>query len=87
MGAPVTLPAVAKIMSKGMRAHLLPDHATLDIIDIVHLIEHDPLDVADDIGALVQHAAQDLGGHDQARGLRLDAHIPGQQAHLHRQVV
>ena len=62
--------------------HLLPHDAPLGVVDVVHLVEDDPLDVADDVGALVQHAAQDLGGHDEAGRLRLDARVAGQQPHL-----
>lgn len=35
----------------------------LSVIDVVYLVEDDELDVADEVGALVKHAAEDLGGH------------------------
>lgn len=38
--------------------------AHLEIVHIVHLIKYDPFDVSDQIGALIQHAPQDLGCHD-----------------------
>ena len=63
-------------------AHLLPDNAALRIVDIVHLVEDDPLDVPDDVSALVQHGPQDLRRHDEAGRLGLNAHIPCQEAHL-----
>ena len=63
-------------------SHLLPDDAALSVVDVVHLVEYDPLNVANDVGALVEHAAQDLGGHNQAWRLGLDADVARQQAHL-----
>lgn len=32
---------------------------------------------------LVQHAAQNLCSHDEARGLRVDLHVSSEEAHLH----
>mmetsp|Transcript_75971 Transcript_75971/g.232528 ORF Transcript_75971/g.232528 Transcript_75971/m.232528 type:complete len:210 (-) Transcript_75971:70-699(-) len=39
------------------------------------LVEHDPRHLPADIGAAVQHGPQDLGGHDHARGVRVDRHV------------
>ena len=47
---------------------LLPDNATLSVVHIVHLIEDDPLDVADDVSPAVEHRAEDLRGEDEAGG-------------------
>ena len=49
---------------------LLPDNATLSVVHIVHLIEDDPLDVADDVSPAVEHRAEDLRGEDEAGGLQ-----------------
>jgi hypothetical protein len=54
----------------------------LGVVDVMHFVEDDPLDVSDDVCTLVQHAAKNLGGHNQARRLRLDAHVPRQQPNL-----
>lgn len=47
-----------------------------------HLIEDNPLDVADEIGAPVEHGAKNLRGHDEARRFRIDGHVPCDQAHI-----
>ena len=38
--------------------------------------------LSDCLTAVVEHGAQDLGGHDQAAGLRLDGDISCHQAHV-----
>lgn len=38
--------------------------------------------LSDCLAAIVEHGAQDLGGHDQAAGFRLDGDIPCHQAHV-----
>ena len=38
--------------------------------------------LADNFRAIVQHGAQDLRGHDQARGIRIDGDIASQQSHV-----
>ena len=62
---------------------LFPHHTSLSIIHIVHFVKHHKFDVSDDVRSLVQHGPQNLCGHDQAGALRLQAHIPSQQACLH----
>lgn len=37
-----------------------PDHAALHVVDIVDFIKYNPLDVANEIGAFVQHASQNF---------------------------
>jgi hypothetical protein len=64
------------------KMYLFPDNAPLGIIDVMHLIKDDPLDVTDDVSALVEHRAQDLRRHDQAGRLGLDADIAGQEPDL-----
>ena len=59
--------------------HLLPDDAALGVVDVVHLVEDDPLHVADEVRAAVQHRSQNFRGHDEARRVRLDAHVPREQ--------
>ena len=66
-------------------AFLLVAESHLCIIDIVHLVKDNPLYVSDNVCALVQHAAQDLCRHDQARSLRLDADISGEKPNLEGQ--
>ena len=60
--------------------HFLPHHPPLGIVDVMNLVENDPLNVPDHVGAAVQHRAEDLGGHDKARGGGIDLHVAGDQA-------
>lgn len=48
------------------KSYLFPNNTTLSVIDIVDLIEDDPLNVPDDVSTLVQHGPQDLCCHDEA---------------------
>lgn len=68
--------------SKTCSTRLLPDHPALGVVHVVHLVKDDPLDVADDVRAAVEHAAEDLGGHDQAGGFGADGHVAREQAHV-----
>lgn len=52
----------------------------LGVVHVVHLIENDKLDVPDEVCALVEHAAQDLRGHDEAIRLRVDLDVAGEDA-------
>ena len=47
----------------------------LGIIDVVYFIKDDKLDVSDEIRAFVKHTPQNLRGHDQTRGLRVNLYI------------
>jgi hypothetical protein len=48
----------------------------------MHLVEDDPLNIAHNVAPAVQHAAQDLGGHNEAGGVGVDGHVPGHEAHV-----
>ena len=48
----------------------------------MHFIKYDPLQIPDDIGAVIQHGTQNLGGHDQTRGLRSDLNVAREQTHV-----
>ena len=61
---------------------LLPDHPSFRIVDVVHFVKYDKLDVADNIGSPVEHTSQDLGRHDQATSLRVDLNISCQDTDL-----
>jgi len=61
---------------------LFPHHASLSIIYVVYFVKNHKLNVSDDVCSLVKHGPQDLCGHDQAGALRLQTHIPSQQACL-----
>lgn len=47
----------------------------------MHFVEDHELDIADEVGTLVEHAPQDLRRHDEARGLRVDLHIAREDAY------
>jgi hypothetical protein len=59
---------------------LLPHNTTVCIIHVVHFIEHRELEITEAICAAVQHAPQNLSGHDQTPALRIHRHVTGQQA-------
>jgi hypothetical protein len=42
----------------------------------MHLVKDHKFDIANQIGALVQHASQDFSRHHQAARLGIDLHIP-----------
>jgi hypothetical protein len=47
----------------------------LGIIDIVDFIKDDELDISDEIGSFVQHAPENLRGHDQTWGFRVNLYV------------
>ena len=53
----------------------LPDNASLLIVDVVHLVEDDPLDVSDHLRPSVEVVSQDFSSHDHATCLGVHAHI------------
>ena len=58
---------------------LLPHRAAVRILQVVHLVHDDALQAAQGVAALVQHVAQDLGGHHHDGGLAVDRVVAGQQ--------
>ena len=54
--------------------------AYLCIVDIMHFVEDDELDVSDEISAFVEHTAQNLSRHDQAVGFWIDLDVARQDA-------
>ncbi len=71
------------ILSIHEATDLFPYHASLSIIHIMYFVKNHKLNIPDDVCSLVQHGPQNLCGHDQAGALRLQTHIPSQQACLH----
>lgn len=62
--------------------HLFPDGAPEAVGEVVHLVHHHVPEAVQRLGARVEHVPQDLGGHDDDRGVRIDAVVPGEQADL-----
>ena len=58
-----------------MHMHMPQAHAA-------HLVEDDPLDLAHDLRAAVEHRAENLGGHHEARGVDVDGHVARHQPHV-----
>lgn len=48
----------------------------------MHFVKDHPLDVLDGVRASVEHGAQDLRGHDEAVGVRVHAHVTGDEADI-----
>lgn len=46
----------------------------------MNFIEDDPSDFLENLGASVKHSAENLGGHDKARGVRAERDVAGHQA-------
>ena len=70
--------------SNMLRQHnnrLLPHHPSLGIVDVVHLIENDPFDVADHLRTAIELVTQDLGSHDNAGGLRVHRDVACYDTH------
>lgn len=60
---------------------LLPHHSSLLVVDVVHFVENDPLDVSDHLCPPVEVVSQDLGSHDDATRLRVHTHVTSHYAH------
>lgn len=60
----------------------LPDHSSLLVPHVVHLIEYDPFYFSHDLAASVNHVPQDLGRHDQACRILVNRHIACNQTHI-----
>jgi hypothetical protein len=65
---------------------LLPDRPALRIGEVVHLVEDDGLQPRERRRVLVEHVAQDLGGHHHDRRVAADGVVTGEQAHPLRPV-
>ena len=52
----------------------------------MHLVEDDVAEVLEEIGTLVDHVAEDLGGHHDDRCRGVDRVVPGQQPDVGRAV-
>ena len=61
--------------------HFLPDHTSLLVRDVMHLVKHHPLNIAQQRRILVQHRPENLRGHDKARILRSNLDVPGDDTH------
>ena len=59
---------------------LLPHGAARVVVDVVDLVEDDVADTVDARGLVVQHVAQDLGGHHDHRGAVVDGVLAGDEA-------
>ena len=55
--------------------------AHLRVVDIMHFVEDDELDIPYQVRALVEHAAQNLRGHDEAVGFWIDLDVSRQYAY------
>ena len=61
-----------------------PIVAHLGIIDIVHFIKDDKLDISDEIRSFIQHTPENFSSHDQTRGFRINLHISCQNSNSGR---
>uniref|UniRef100_A0A6B0VAB1 Uncharacterized protein n=1 Tax=Ixodes ricinus TaxID=34613 RepID=A0A6B0VAB1_IXORI len=61
---------------------LFPHHASLFVPHVMNLVEDDPPDLPHDLGALVQHAPQDLCCHDEAAGAGVDGDVARHEANV-----
>ena len=59
---------------------LLPHGAARVVVDVVHLVEHHVANSVDAGRLVVQHVAQDLGGHHQHRRTVIERVLAGDQA-------
>jgi hypothetical protein len=59
-----------------------PDRASLFIVDVMHLVEDDPFDISDSGRVVVEHLLEDLGRHDQARGIIVQLNVACQHANV-----
>lgn len=50
----------------------------------MYLVEYDKLDVTNKVRALVKHASQDFGRHDEAVCLRIDLHVAREDSNRRR---
>ena len=58
---------------------LLPDSATRKVVDIVHLVEDHIADTMEPLRIFVDQVSQNLRGHDDDRGHRVDRVFAGDQ--------
>ncbi len=63
--------------------HLSPGIPTpLLVPHVVDFVEDEPLDLAHNLRAAVQHRPQNLRRHDEARRVRVDSDVAGHQANV-----
>lgn len=67
-----------KVMS--LAETMIAPSTYLCIVDIVHFVENDELDVADKVCSFVQHTSQNFCRHDQTIRLRVDLHVSCENA-------
>ena len=66
--------------AREQRDGLLPHHASVRVAHVVNLVEDDPSHLAHHLSALVEHRAEHLGGHHQARGVLVYDGVAGHEA-------
>ena len=61
---------------------LFPDDTSRLVAHVVDLIEHDPCNFAHNLRTAVKHRTQNLGGHNQTGGGRVDCDISSHQSNV-----
>lgn len=59
----------------------LPDHSSLLVVDVVHLVEYHPLDVADHVGTLVEAVSQNFCCHNHTTRFLVEGDITSHDTH------
>ena len=62
----------------------LPNISSFLISHVMDFIKYNPADLSGDLGASVQHGAQDLRGHDEARGIRINCDVTGHETNIRK---
>ncbi len=81
---------LGRVGDRGRQAHeahrrrkvdddLLPHRAAVGVLEVVDLVEHDPLEALQGRGAAVDHVAEHLGGHHHHLGVAVDRRVARQQ--------
>ncbi|SIJ32593.1 Uncharacterised protein [Mycobacteroides abscessus subsp. abscessus] len=60
--------------------HLLPHGTAEPVGEVVDLVEDDEAEVIEAARVVVEHVAQDLGGHDDDRRIPADRRVPGEES-------
>ncbi len=69
-------------LGRKIEDRLLPDRSALTVREIMHLVHHHMGEPVEQRGSGVQHAAEDLGRHDDDGCMRVERDVAGEKADL-----
>ena len=62
--------------------NFFPYYTSLGVVNVMHLIKDNPLDIPDKVSAAVEHTSEYFGSHDKVRPVWVDLHVSRDESDL-----